>query len=288
MQEKNDLLAEYGVSVEQLNFDIDHMSIEELKDALEAYKAAEQSEGEPAAEEPVVEVPVEETPAEQFALAEQFRCELIEALEQEKVDSPWGEYARYWYLDYDPELNEVYCEDSQDYKIYGFKYSVNGDAITIDFESKTRKKFAFVDFDEGNQGQVFASIFEKVTEEYTSLSDKYAKATEDMARLESEVSELSEFKHSVESAKEAEARNEIFEMFEDLIGIEAFESLRDNSAGFSVEELEDKCYAIRGRYKVQSNFSYNPQKSAKIKISNSEKQSEPYGGVISRYKGRAD
>lgn len=279
LQEKTDLLNEYGVTAEQLSFDIESISIDELKCALEELKAAEVT---------VDETVVDESDNKEFALTEQFKSELIEALTQEKVDTPWGESPRYWYLDYDAELNEVYCEDSQDYKIYGFMYSVNGDVVTVDFECKKRKKFAFVDFDEGDQTQMFAEIFNKMTEEFNALSAKYNQSASDVEHLKGEVDVLNEYKLNIEKAKARHARDEVFEQFEDLIGIEAFEALRDNPGELSIEELEDKCYALRGRYKVQMSFAYNPQKSAKIKISNSENQPEPYGGVVSRYKGKAD
>ena len=46
---------------------------------------------------------------------------------------------------------EVYCWDRNDWLLYGFGYKLNGDSVVIDFESKKRKKYTIVDFDEGEQ-----------------------------------------------------------------------------------------------------------------------------------------
>lgn len=82
---------------------------------------------------------------------EQFLEQLCEALSVAKYTDPdWGELRKYLYMDFDYELSEVYCYDCEDWKLYGFSYSMNGDNVIIDFGSKKRKKISIVDFDEGS------------------------------------------------------------------------------------------------------------------------------------------
>lgn len=78
----------------------------------------------------------------------------------------------------------------------------------------------------------------------------------------------------------------VLSQFEDLNGNEEFEELKKNAIAYSdVNELENQCYAIRGRT-VRVNFSAKP-KSAPIPIVNNilKKQSadDVYGGLFSMY-----
>lgn len=50
-----------------------------------------------------------------------------------------------------------------------------------------------------------------------------------------------------------EEREKVFAQFEDLVGVEAFDALRESNAEYSIEELEEKCYAIRGRTGAPAN-----------------------------------
>lgn len=107
----------------------------------------------------------------------------------------------------------------------------------------------------------------------------------DYDKLVVEVEELREFKQSkLKETHEADA-TELFTRFEldedDIKGIDVHK--------FSLEELEDKCYAILGR-KVASkkNFSKDEEKGIRLPISNKEdkedKTSSRYGDLFEKYK----
>ena len=129
MDQKMELLAKFGLTPEQLDFDIETMSVEDLE--VELSKVANKNAG-------------------QFSLTgEQFREELVNALHAEKIETAWGETYRYIYCDYNSDSSEVYCYDMDDWTLYGFTYSMNGDNVVIDFNSKKRKKVSIIDFDEG-------------------------------------------------------------------------------------------------------------------------------------------
>lgn len=293
----NELMQKYGLSAEDVDFDtagMEQADIEARFAQIKEHKqanpdatftekpeednsendAAEASEGdnsavsdaEPAAEEQNEEPeahdndgddePARRNNEQNFSLsAEQFFQELYEALGAEVYSDPiWGDIRRYWYMDHDYEANEVYVYDMSDDKIYGFTYTRNGDHVVIDFATKKRKKTVFVDFDEGD------TVF-SVRAIVSEFRAKFAKRTADEA--------------------------EVFGKFTDLNGNELFEHLRGNCSDMTIDQIEEKCFAIRGRSTTVANFSMNGSvKAPRIPIENqgAGKADEPYGGVFAKYK----
>lgn len=247
--------------------------------------AAEPAEPETPTEEPVeTEPPAEgqeaepvEDPAAEadFALAGQLANSLIEALCEVKTTREWGECSRYWFVDYDPELGEVYAEDwEDDWKLYGFTYTVNGDKVTIDFNSKSRKKWTISDYVDDDSDAVFASVHKNVD---AILTEREASFAAERDTLNREISTLRTYK----SDKEAE---EVFAGFSELIGIDAFDTLYADHSGYTKEQLEEKCYAIKGRYMaVDAKFSAAP-KTVRIAVEPETRvEDEPYGGLFQEF-----
>ena len=278
LNEKLALVAEYGLEVENLEFSIEDLTLEELREKFEAMKPAEP------AVDPVVDEPAE--PKADFALAGQIRDEIYNALSAEKIECCWGEMNRYHYVDHDHEALQVYCYDAEDWKLYGFAYSMNGDNVVIDFESKKRMKFAIVDFDEGEQFAPFAGVFEEITKQYTAndtqWSEKYQTASDTITSMENELGTLRQFKTDTEAATLAAAQEEVFAQFEDLVGVEEFDALREHCAEYELDALEEKCFAIRGRRGVTAKFAHE-SKPPKLKVEKTQPVNEPYGGLFTRY-----
>ena len=274
MDEKNKLMAEFGLTADMLDFSIEDFSVEELRAKFEAMKndgGAEPAGG----------------TQENFELEAQFRQELWAALEAETIETEWGSMPRYWYVDYDRDASEVYAQDSSDdWNLYGFSYSMNGDHVVIDFECKKRKKYSIVDFDEGEQvtpaGRLFELASKKFSEASAEWTEKYQKATEAASANDTELAVLRKFKADTEGAAEQGKRDEVFAQFEDLNGVEAFETLREHSMEYDLETLEEKCFAIRGRNGMAAKFSHEP-KSAKLAVDKTPAKDEPYGGVFAEY-----
>lgn len=268
LNEKLELLAKYNISADDLDFSIDDISLEELESRLSV------TNNEPHEEH-------------NFELEDNFRNELIRALGSITVQTEWGEMHQYIFVDYDKDVKEVFCWDANDWLLYGFAYDTNGDAVNVDFESKKRKKWQIVDFDEGEQPSPFAEIFSLFDEKIkanSEMAEKYQQATKTIAEINSELTQLREFKSATEAEKRSEAVAELFSKFTDLESIEAFQELQNNADKYSVEELEEKCFALRGR-----NFAYvkAPEDPAngttKIMVEKHEIEKEPYGGVFQKY-----
>ena len=284
LEDKMELIAKYGIDIESLDFSIDDFTVEELTEKFEAMQdASGAGNPEPEAEP---EVPADPVPEEdKFALTGNIIEELQRALGEVKIVRDWGECTRYWYVDCDFELNEVYCWDSSDWLLYGFNYVIDGDSITIDFDSKKRKKYAIVDFDEGEQPSPFAPVFadmEQRLHDNAEWEAKYQSASDTIASMETELGELRQFKTDTEAAIAKGERDEVFAQFEDLVGVEAFETLRENCMEYDIETLEEKCYAIRGRNGGAAKFALE-NKTPKIKVEKTDVSNEPYGGIFTKY-----
>lgn len=283
LNDKMTLIAKYDIDIDKLDFSIEDLTIEELEEKLKNF--AKTSNEEPV-EEPTTKEGTnnEDETAEKFALESNLKEELIRTLESEKVQREWGECTRYWFVDYDKDANTVYCWDTEDWLLYGFNYMVDGDSITIDYSSKKRKKYEIIDFDEGEQTSPFEqvfSMFEGKIKSNTELEAKYQIASDTIASMETELGELRKFKSDTEAAIAQSERDEIFARFEDLVGVEAFDVLKENCDGIDMETLEEKCFAIRGRNSI-AKFS-TEQKSPKLKVEKTNIIKAPYGGLFEQY-----
>ena len=276
LDEKNKLMAEFGLTADMLDFSIEDFSLEALRAKFEAMKTNDSTE----------QTDTEDN-QENFELEGQFMQELLAALYAETITTDWGSMPRYWFVDYDRDASEVYAEDYENgWNLYGFPYSMDGDHVVIDFKCGKRKKYSIVDFDEGEQAVPTSKLFELVTKRFSEVNaeweEKFQKATEESAANNEELAALRKFKADTETAGEQEKRKEVFAQFEDLNGVEAFESLREHCLEFDLETLEEKCFAIRGRVGNPVKFSHEP-KAPKLPIEKNGFTSEPYGGVFAEY-----
>lgn len=281
---KQDLIEKYGIDINTLDFSIDDFTVEELemkfKDIAESNKTSTSDDG------------------NKFALTSNIVDEIIRVLDVEKIQREWGEINQYCYVDCDFEAMEVYCWDRNDWLLYGMPYKMDGDNIEIDFAGKKRKKFVIADFDEGEQvspvAQVFADMETLIAEKSASSADfeeKYNSASQTISEMDTELKELRQFKSDIETSTAEAARkseiSEIFSKFEDLIGVEAFENFKadcDNDCmKYDLEDIEEKCYAIRGRQGIKAKFDLH-KKAPKLPIEvPSNKNDQPYGGLFEEY-----
>lgn len=276
VNEKEALMAEFGLSADQLGFSLEDFTLEELRVKFEQMKQGGDGTGK-----------------DTFGLESQFMGELIDALEAESIDTEFGATPRYWYMDCDREAAEVYAYDCGDkFNLYGMKYQMNGDRVVIDFQSRKRKKCAVVDFDEGEQGNAAGKLFElavkKLGEETATWEEKFRKAEQDAQAAAQELERLRKFKADADAVADKVKRDEILSRFEDLSGVEAFEALRGDNSGFSLEQLEEKCFAIRGRQAPALKFS-NQSKTPKLPVEpRGAAEDEPYGGVFEEFGMKAE
>lgn len=277
LKDKLDLIAKYGLKSESLSFSIDDINIEELEEKLKSFKAND-SKASPKGKGSKSDV--------NYALEGNIRDELSRLLESNKVQKDWGECTKYWFVDYDKDAKEVYCWDTSDWLLYGFTYETDGDFITICYDSKKRKKFDIVDFDNGEQVSPVAQIFAMMESEIQSNIDSkanYEKAATTITSMKAELETLRQFKADTEAAITKNEKDKIFANFTDLDGVEAFEKLREAMDKYDTAVIEEKCYAIRGRNTVSKFSNENAAKVPKLQIDKLKVTSDPYGGIFQEY-----
>lgn len=276
VDEKLELLKKYSLTEDELkdkSINLEEYSVEELESKL-------------------IELTKPET---EFSLTgEQFIDELRNELRVEKIDDGWGwEYSRYSYVDYKDA--EVYAYDrADDYKLYGFSFQLNGDKITINFETKKRKKFEIVDFDEGVDSN-FVAIPEDIIEYEVKVAEKkaeekFTKEQEELKQnftiLETEVVSLRQFKEEKLTAERSEQEKELFESFSAELTEEEMQPIKEKSTDFSMEELEEKLFTLVGKKKA--NFTKQAKKekqsSVKVEVTPVDDDKElAYGGLFEKY-----
>lgn len=223
---------------------------------------------------------------EQFELVSNVNEFVRSALAEVRFVDRWGdERQRYHLVDIDTTKMELYCEDAQErWHLYGFSYATSGDKVAIDYATRQRKKYAIVDFAE-NDAEPFAGMFEYLTEiedKFSNLKEQFSAVSSSANEAQQELNTLREFKAKYDADIAANERNELFARFDELAGIEAFDELRENSSELSLEEIEEKCYALKGRYGVFNKQSHN-EKAPKIavdKTESSRREEKPYGGIV--------
>lgn len=277
LNEKKALADEYGVSVDGLGFSLDDFTLEELRVKFEEMKHSAPADD-------------KKDPAS-FALEGEFRSELYQSLESEMIETSWGTDTRYWFWDYDRDASEVYAYDVADWNLYGFPFAMDGDRVVVHFDDKKRMKMSVVPFDEGSKADPTSGMFSKLAgkcaENNTAWEEKYQAVSTRAESMESELEALRKFKAETESAIANGEREKVFARFGDLSGLEAFEKLRGDCDRYSAEELEEKCFAIRGRNMGTVKFSHEPQKAPKLPVEQRKTEHEPYGGVFEEYGIRA-
>ena len=228
----------------------------------------------------------------EFTLTGDIVEALMRSLDVEKICCEWGEYPKYCYVDCDIDIGEVYAWDRADWLLYGFKYEMNGDNAVIDFESKTRKKYVIADFDEGDQANPFPEVFEmmnKAIAENSEWESKYADSQSELATAMEKIGVLEQYKQDNEILKLKEEIAGVFAKFKDLEGIEAFEEMKaaatvsadDGSLSVSVEDLEEKCFALRGRYSTKP--AQAEEKVPKLIVDREKPKTGRYGDLFERY-----
>lgn len=123
-----------------------------------------------------------------------------------------------------------------------------------------------------------------LSEKVTTLESDLATAQQTITDLTNEVEELREFKLNAQKAEHSTKVEELFNNFqlteEDVKDLDIHE--------FSLEEIEEKCYAIIGRkMATKKNFSKAKDDNVSIKVpvstQSKEEAPKPYGGLFDKY-----
>ncbi len=254
----NELLEKYSVAIEDIEFEVEGLSDEELEAKFAEVFADDDPEEDPAPEDDqqddeqddedidydneedggVGETPIKKP--EEFVLNSQMADNLHEAVRNiEMIDAEWGSYPRYCMADYDAEAQEVYFIDLDDFKLYGCGFMFEGDDITVDAENIKRKKYEIVDYVEGGSEQTF-----DLGEIFNRFSDAYVADPIDA----DEFKRLQDFEANTLKERRDAAESELFAEFEDqLKENENFVALKEHASEYTIEDLRKELFALVGQ-----------------------------------------
>lgn len=291
------ILDELGVTKGELDFEItDNMTEDELRAKVKEYldrKAADMEEEANKAEnnsvdEPVVE-PVEE-PAKENSVG------AVGEPEAETTDAPETDTAIEKYYSADSHIvkfsmsdedkrnaiynallettddeyyiiqtyeNYVIAQSWMDGKIYKIGYTKSDNSVSIN-EGFTEVFPEFVTAEEKNE-------LEQMRSNYSAL--------------ESEVTELRQFKADTESAKRTAELETVFSKFDSrLEDCEEYKALKESNSEYSVDQIEEKCFAMVGR--MSAEFSTNEAEGV-VRVdycahfeNDKDVDRKPYGGLF--------
>lgn len=291
MNEKQKLLEKYNIKLDSLDFSLDDISAEELEKKLKEITeyAAEGDGGKTAGDEG--------GKSEYSLNVMELMAEIRNQLRQYKYIDRWKDECDKYCL-VDIQEDEVIVRDYEDnYNLYGMKFTCAGDKVSIDLQTKKRKKTTYSDFEEGGENLIvdeMPGIFEAKIDNIISAYDAKIAELEKYQEMYSEIQPKYEEYVAAEKAAvqkaEEEKRKTLFSLMDEKIGgMEEYEALKQN-AEIDYSALETACYAIYG--KKASEFSYVPTKKkaadgglTKFGVGGSplDDKNDEYGELFERY-----
>jgi len=259
------ILAEYELKIDDVDLEIsDALTEEKVREVAEKFsKEPEDSK------DPEPESNVEQT---KFATANEKRNILRDSLPNTVQRDSEGSITSETYY---------YLSDFDDNYIYVEKYTyVKDDGYS---DKKGRLSYSF---DESNLIATVDSNFEEMVAKWLTL-DEYAKIEEERK----ETVTLREFKADTLKDQRDGAVNNIFEAFDEkLADVGEYVSLKENCADMSVEDIEERCYALVGKNSITFSASQSKKPESVVKVAFEGGQEEPvddgYGGILASKYGK--
>lgn len=121
---------------------------------------------------------------------------------------------------------------------------------------------------------------------------KYNELVSQFDALNEEVESLRKFKADIETEIRAKEEAEVFAKFEKLSEIEEFTKLKETSSEYTIETLEEKCFAIAGKHginlfaKETENTETEPVTKFSVVPENNEKKESIYGNLFELYSNK--
>lgn len=270
MNHFDELLEKYGFAKEDLDFDYENMSDEELDTAFEEFKNKFNDEGEPDGEDGSESGEDKGTASTSENFVKNFKIEVSHEdiryalynliAEYDEMDGDW--YGIYSVYD-DYFVMQGWCNG----KFYKQSYSIDGENISL----------------EGERTELFQML---LTESEKIAVDKLRS---DYAELETKYNELKTFKDNYDAAEAKAKKDEVFanEAYEEIRESDEFKALVSDADKYSVEELQDKCdllYAAHEKAKFRAFSAENgSSKPAAMRFSvktTDEANKKPYGDLF--------
>ena len=222
--------------------------------------------------------------------------EIRAVLGEKKYRDSWGyECSQYCFVDV--QGDEVIVMDRADhYRIYGMKMTMDGDKISVDFASATRKKTTYADFEEGADDSAPFVFEQAVSDVATYMSGQVDVANEEKATAEANYtkvkSDYDEMKPKYDAYVVAEQQREFaaveaakdteFKQFDQhLSDVAEYTTLKEKRDEYSLEEIQAQCAVMFTKKNLNVNFSRKTKEATPVVADVFEQT--PKAEVSSRY-----
>lgn len=233
MDKFNELLEQYGIQAEDVDFEHEGLSDEELENLFaekfggEDNDTGSDNDGEGSDNNEGDEDPAPSSDEEKYSLTYQLSHDDVKCGIYNLLNASMAENTYAWVAEvYDNYFIYEECNyETGAYRYVKQSYSIDGDDISFS----------------GDSVEVFP--------EFVTESEKSA-----LAALRLEYAELKKFKDDYDAAVIKAEKDEIFanEKYSVLEGNENFEQLKNDAANFSVAEIKDKCKIIFAEHVMES------------------------------------
>jgi hypothetical protein len=274
LNEKLELITKYNLTLEQLDFSIDDISIEDLELKLKEF---------------TLNLDTNSAEISFSTTYRQKREALQNALDPktEKDDNDNIIYEEYlWVEDFDDEFvfveKSIWTPDNYERKYGRFSYTFNDETITAtitgEFEEMVLVWLTLEENQKLQEDRASASNYAVLKHDFEEYKNNYS-------TINSEVERLKEFEKITIASERKEAEINLFSQFEVLNGIDEFEVLKTKASEYSMDELQEKCYAILGKKNANFSFKSSTKKEkVKIEFSKSEEKTDgEYDELFNKY-----
>lgn len=212
---------------------------------------------------------------------EQFSDISTMVSQHEVMVDRWGDAVPRFYL-LDIQDNEVIVVDRKDnYRYFGFPFTVNGDKAEIDFANGNRKKVRYENYEDGvavpeggfDFGKHIADMEDAAFSKVNDANEKVATAEQDKATAETNYSQIKadyddmkpKYDAYVQADEERQAaeldaqKDAKFAEYEESLAENAdFAALKERKAELSVDDIEKECAVLYVKMsRTKTNFSKN-------------------------------
>jgi len=293
MNKFEELLAKYGKTVDEVTFEYENLSDEELevafKEAFEEIEEEPETIEEPVVEEvveePVEESPVDETPEEPAEDPVEEPEVVVEEVVEEPIEQPEEKFVLKYELSHDDIRSALYsllAATSEDGYYYTWIIEVYDDKFI--YQDYMEDKFYRQDYSRDGENVSLGENKVEVFNEWLSKTEKDA-----LDALKADYAALKEFKSNYDESVIKTQKTDILDKveYECLAENKEFAQLRTDMDKYSVEEISTKADLIFAAHmKSTMEFSANDDGKKKPKVlgfsvdAKKEKSKKAYGKLF--------
>lgn len=260
LDEKTALISKYNLKIEDLGFEIDELSLEDLETKLKEFSKPETN---------------------YVSTYNQKRNAINNAVQTIEKNS---DYVYYFLFDFDDKYAYVekdFWSESGGFQETHGRIGYTFDEITVGANISGEWEEIFL---------TYLTAAEKATVEaekanFATMAADFEAYKTAHTTDNTEVEILRTFQSTTLASERKEAEDEIFGKFEKQLSInEEFITLREKANDYELDAISEKCFSILGR--TIAKFSLDPPKkkeTIKIPVVSTISKEDPYGGLIEHY-----